>query len=213
MILARILPLLALCAAAACGQSQRVEQPLATVHSTLASIPSEADAMQYVADFPDTDYFVEDQGNQLIWHFRHMGKDYGRFVAKLEEDGPNATKVTTSFENSNEADLTSKLGFLRDLAKKAGEASVDAALHGKTIDQDDFHGMVVAQAAKNPMGIATTAIGSTTAALEKTLKEQEDASYYNSPVLPEAGVLPEPGVTPMRGGERERMRRERQSQR
>lgn len=212
MKLGRIAPLAALFLLAACGNTQRVEQSVTDVHTKLAAMPAEADAMQYLAEFPEADYFLEDQGNQLVWHFRHYGKDYGRFIATLEEAGPNATNLTTSFENSNEAELASKLGFLRTLAKKAAEASVDAALHNKRIDQEGFHQMVVSQATRNPMAMATTAIGSASAAIDKEMKAQNDAAYYNSPVLPEAGVLPEPGVTPMRGGERERLRRERRSQ-
>lgn len=208
MRLVHVSPLLALLLLAGCGKSVQVEQPIGAVQAKLAAMPSEANAIQYVWEFPGSDTFLENQGNRLIWHFRHNGKDYGRFVAELAPVGTAATKVTTSFENSNEAELASKLGFLRDIAHKAGDASVDAALNGKTVNRDEFHQMMIAQVAANPMGAATSIMTGASAAVDKAMKEQETDEYYHSPVTPSPGVLPEPGQLPMRGGEREKLRRE-----
>jgi len=208
MRLARISPLLAAFLLAACGNTQRVEQPIGAVQSKLAAMPTDANAMQYVAEFPGADYFLENQGNRLIWHFRHNGKDFGRFVAELEPEGTTATDVTTSFENSDEAELAGKLGFLRDLARKAGDASVNAALTGKAVNREEFHQMFVAQVAANPMGAATSKMSGASAAMDKAMKEQEQDAYYRSSPLPQPGVLPEPGQMPMRGGEREKLRRD-----
>jgi hypothetical protein len=212
MKLARIGLPLALLLLAACGKTTHVDQPVAVVHDKLAALPPQANALTYTTKFPGTDYFVEPQGDRLVWHFRHEGKDYGRFVAKLKEDGPNSTNVSTWFEKSNDAQLSNQLGFLRDLAKAAAEASVDAALTGKTVDQGQFKQFLVAQATANPMGAAQAAMGTASAAVDKAMKEQADRDYYNSPVVPKGGVLPEPGVLPERGGVREqRMRQQRYS--
>src|SRR6478672_3529202 len=112
-------------ALAACGQSQSVEKPMAEVYATLTSLPADADAMALATTFSGTAYYVEPAGdNKVVWHFQHNGADYGRYVAELSASGPKTTKVTTHFENGS---IDSNLGFLRDIAKIAGEASVRAA--------------------------------------------------------------------------------------
>ena len=120
---------------AACDNAERVERPYADVYATLASMPAEADVMDLATTFPGTDSWLENRPGQLTWHFTHEGKDYGRFLVTLAEDGASATKVSTSFEEANDAAASARLGFLRQMARKAGEASVAAALTGRPADR------------------------------------------------------------------------------
>lgn len=141
-------PLVAL-ALAACGQSQSVDKPMAEVYSTLTSMPAEADAMPLATTFSGTAYYVEPAGdNKVVWHFTRGGGDYGRYVAELAPDGPGKTKVTTHFENGN---IDSNLGFLRDIAKLASEASVRAALEGHAVDRSGVQSQISQMIASNPV--------------------------------------------------------------
>lgn len=187
-------------ALAACGNSQRVERSLTDVHATLASLPADADAIAVATTFPGTDYFVEDQGDQLIWHFRHQAQDYGRFVAKLSQDGPNATTVSTHFENASDAADAGNLAFLRQIAAKASEASISAALSGRSVDRSSLQQEIQAEVAKNPMAAQTAVIQTVGDEIDRIAQEQKDRAAEDEPIYPKPGVLPRKGG---RGGPRD----------
>lgn len=156
----RLIVALAALVLAACSETHRVEKPIDQVHATLSSLPPQADVMDMAASFPGTTYYLEQGGDQFVWHFTHNGKDYGRFVATLKADGPNATKVSTYFEKSNEADLAESLDFLRKMAKQAGEASIGAALAGRSVNRtamgDQFRRMIITNPIAAQSAIAVT---------------------------------------------------------
>lgn len=172
----------ALLLAACGGQTHRVEKPVGEVRATLMEMPPEADVMSMAASFPGTTYFLDSGGEQLVWHFTHNGKDYGRFVAVLAQDGPNATKVTTHFENSNDAELAGNLDFLRKVAKQAAETSIAAALSGRAVDRDAFGKQFAAMMLANPMA-AQSAMGATLADQFNRISDDMDAMAPEDPCL------------------------------
>jgi hypothetical protein len=167
---------------AACSQTQRVEKPVGEVHASLANMAPEADVMDMAASFPGTTYFLDAGGDQLVWHFTHDGKDYGRFVASLEADGPDATKVTTYFENASDADLASDLGFLRKMAKQAAEVSVAAALAGHSADRAALGQQFQAMMITSPIA-AQKAVTATIADQMNRISDDMDAMAPEDPCL------------------------------
>lgn len=168
MIKSRLLAAaVAMLTAAGCGNAQRVEKSLTEVHSTLLSMPAGADVMGLATTFPSTAYYLEPDGGRLIWHFTHDGKDYGRFIATLSEDGANATEVSTHFEEASDAAIAGNLDFLRKMAKTAGEASVNAALTGQPVDraalQQEFQDLI----AQDPMAAHSAAVATVSSEMSK----------------------------------------------
>ena len=196
--------LLALLLLAGCSETQRIDRPIGDVRTTLVSLPQQSNAMDFSQVYRETDTILEDQGNRLIWHFRRNGLDYARYTVELEADGDSATNITSNFETADDASDADQLGFLRNLARKAAEASVAAALAGRAVNQAEFQQILQQEAVNNPTSFAKTSMKSASDAMDRAVQQQKDEEYYDSPVLPEAGVLPEPGVTPKRGGEGQR---------
>jgi hypothetical protein len=188
MRIARFAPVLVLLFLAACGNSQHVKRPLGDVHASLISMPAEANAMALATTFPGTAYYLEPDGGRLVWHFTHNGKDYGRFVATLTEDGPAATHVSTSFETASDAPSAGNFDFLRKMARMAGEASIAAALAGRPVDRDTLQQKMTKLVASNPMAAHT-------AEIDRYAEEYK--SDDTEPAYPKPGV----GVYPKRGGE------------
>jgi hypothetical protein len=156
-----------------------------------------ADAMSLATKFPGTAYYLEPDGGRLIWHFQQNGKDYGRFVTTLKEDGPKATYVATSFENATDAPAADNLGFLRDIAKIAGEASIAAALSGTSVDRSAVEQRILAQVSADPMAAHAAAIETVSAEMDRLAPgNSDDDSIYPKP----GSSMPKPGVTPRVGG-------------
>lgn len=197
-------PMTALLLLAACRNAQRVERPMDDVHGTLASIPADADAMELATTYPGTDYLLEQDGGRLIWHFRHNGQDYGRFVATLKEDGPAATKVSTRFENADDAELADKLGFLRDVARITAEASVAAALSGRAVDRAALQQQIGTQMVQDPTGAYTAAVEMIRSDLDREIEERKRREAEREPIYPKPGVYPKVGG---KGGPRDDPRR------
>jgi hypothetical protein len=196
----QLVPLAALLLVVACGDTRRVEQPLTDVSSMLMSLPGEADALKLATPFPGTAYYLEPQGDRLIWHFTKEGKDYGRFIAALKEDGSSATKVSTWFESADDAKGSANLGFLRKIARIAGEESVHAALDHRAIDRQELRQRLISEAGKDPLGAATATMQSVGDEMDRLAAEQDARVRDNEPVYPRPGVLPRKGG---RGGPRD----------
>ena len=160
-------PLAAMILLAACSGGRHVDKPLNEVYVMLTSMPAEANAMALATTFPGTSHYLQPDGGRLIWHFTHQGKDYGRFVAILREDGPNATVVSTAFEQANDAELSAKLGFLRKMARKAGDESVAAALEGRAVDRLAFQEEMKQMVLSDPMAAQMAAIETVGAEMDR----------------------------------------------
>lgn len=193
MKLSLVAPVLALLFLAACSNAQRVERPLDDVHATLASMPADANAMELATDFPGTDYYLEPDGGRLIWHFRHNGRDYGRFVATVREDGPGATKVSTHFEKADDAQIAGKLEFLRDIARMAAEASIAAALSGRAVDRAALQEQIRTQMVQDPTAAYTAVVETVSADMDRHIEEQKRREAENAPAYPKPGVYPKVG--------------------
>lgn len=163
----RRLPILsALMVLGACsGESETaVSEPLA-VYAKLTSMPRNADVMHLAKQAAGTDYYLEPNGGELIWHFRMKGNDYCRFVADLHEDGPNATRVATRAEDAGEAaDAAVAQGserpdyrYLCHVARIAGEESVAATLAHREAQTRAVWDAIREYAAANPMAVMRTA--------------------------------------------------------
>ena len=143
---------------AACDDAERVERPYADVYATLASLPAEADVIDLATTLPGTDSWLETRPGQLTWHFTHDGKDYGRFLVTVAEDGASATEVSTIFEESDDAAASARLGFLREMARKAGDASVAAALSGRPADRSALQQEMAQLLMSDPMAAQVAVI-------------------------------------------------------
>ena len=197
----RMAPLLALLLIAACSDGRRVERSLTDVHATLSSLPADADAMSLATTFPGTGYYLEPDGGRLVWHFTHQGKDYGRFVATLSEDGPGATTVSTHFEDASDADAATNLDFLRKVARSVGEASIAAALEGRAVDRPALQQRITEWVKADPMAAHSAAIATVGAEMDRIVQAQESA--VDEPAYPKPGVYPKPGG---KGGPRDESR-------
>ncbi len=120
---------------AACGKSEtRIEQPSIDVYAMLSSLPQDANALPLATSYPGSSFYLDPQPDKLVWHFTHQGIEYGRMIAEVTPDGAAATDVSYYFEDVHDNPAVERFHFLRDVARIAAEASVEAALQRRPVD-------------------------------------------------------------------------------
>jgi hypothetical protein len=170
------------------GESQHIaNEPLSAVYSKLTSMPKNADVMDLAKQAAGTDYYLQPDGGELVWHFRMNGNDYCRLVARLEENSPTTTRVTTRAEDAAEAAeaAVAKGGerpdyrYLCNVARIAGEESVTATLEGRPAQTAAIWDEIRKYVATNPMAV----MGAANAAMDEAIRnaKSEDPSKSDDP--------------------------------
>ncbi len=173
---------IALLGACSGGINRTVDRPVGEVE---AMLQSSTDALALAAQLPGAGHSVERGDGRVVWHFTLYDQDYARFIISLAGDGPQATRVTTTFEEVNDASGAG-LPYLREVAKAVGEESVAATLDGRAVDLAALQDRYVVQAAADP----TKVVGATRQIWDEAAKMAKENNSPQSLAPPSSGPRP-----------------------
>ena len=131
------------------GVGGTVNRPVGEVEAMLQA----SDALALAAHLPGTGHSVEAADGRVVWHFTLNDQDYARMTIALAEAGPEATKITTSFEEVNDA-VGPGVPYLRGVARAVSEESIAAAVEGRSVDMAGLQNRFKAEIASDPMAIS-----------------------------------------------------------
>jgi len=131
------------------GAGGTIDRPVGEVEAMLQA----SEALAFAAHLPGTGHSVEAGGGRVVWHFTLNDQDYARMNIALAQAGPEATKVTTSFEEVNDASGPG-VPYLRGVARAVSEESVAAAVEGRSVDMAALQNRFKTELASDPMAVS-----------------------------------------------------------
>ena len=154
-----------------------VQRSPGDVEAILQSADSDK-ALALAAHVPGAGHWIEPGAGRVVWHFTLEGKDYARMNVSLAENGPGTTRVTSAFEEVNDA-AGQGLPYLREVAKAVGEETAAAAIEGRPVDQAALVNRYKLQVAGDPMKV----VGVTRRYWDEAAKitQEGDTSSYQPP--------------------------------
>ena len=132
------------------GVGGTVEQPAEEVR---AMIQANEQALNLTHYFPSASHKTEHAPDGLVWRFTLNDRDYARMAITLVPKGVEQTKVTSRFEEVDDA-VGPGVAFLRKTARATGDEILAATLEGRPIDHAMLKEKLKAEAAKDPQAMA-----------------------------------------------------------
>jgi hypothetical protein len=103
--------------------------------------------------FPSAGHVTEHAPDGLVWRFTLNDRDYARMVITFDPKGAQQTKVSSRFEEVNDA-VGPGIPFLRRTARATSEEILAATLEGRPIDHAELQEQLKIAAAKDPQAMA-----------------------------------------------------------
>jgi len=132
------------------GVSRTVEYPTEDVRTMIQANEQSLSLTHY---FPTANHVTEHAPDGLVWRFTLNDRDYARMVITLNPKSAEQTKVSSRFEEVNDA-VGPGIPFLRRTARATGEEILAATLEGRLIDHATLQEQLKIAAAKDPQAMA-----------------------------------------------------------
>ena len=132
------------------GVSRTVEHPAEDVRMMIQANEPSLNLTHY---FPSANHKTEHAPDGLVWHFTLNDRDYARLVITFDPKGVEQTKVSSRFEEVDDA-VGPGIQFLRKTARATSEEILAATLDGRPVDHAMLKKQLKIEAAKDPQALA-----------------------------------------------------------
>ena len=132
------------------GVSGTVERPVEEVR---AMIQAHERSLLITHYLPSANHKTELWPEGLVWRFTLNDRDYARMVISLDRKGEQSTRVSSRFEQVDDA-VGPGIPFLRKMARAASEEILAATLEGRAVNEVQLQEQLKIEAAKDPQLMA-----------------------------------------------------------